>query len=383
MGVQEIYAIALFPIMAIYGFIIIAFTLGLLKIHRGVPSCVPQTTRIVSIIIPVRNEEKNIHRILGEMRRQDFPKTFMEVIVTDDFSEDSSMAIVGSFANQYPQFPLMVVRSPSGEITAPGKKRAIERAVARAKGEILLLTDADTTRGPGWVSSMVSRFGTAEIQMALGPVFFCMEENLLQKIQSLEFLGIMGVTAGSAALGYPVMCNGANLAYRRDAFLQTGGFSGNHRYASGDDQFMMSAIRKHFGPRSLVFNFNSVATVGTGAESTLQGFLNQRFRWVSKSRGYSDPFVILVGLVTWLTAMMLLGGLAAGIFFPKILFPAMLLWSLKIALEFPMVWMMSRFFGKEKLLKYYLPAQVFQLVYVPLAGLFGLFLPYRWKGRRG
>jgi len=61
--------------------------------------------------------------------------------------------------------------------------------------------------------------------------------NLLQKLQSLEFLGIMGTTAGSAAMGIPVMCNGANLGYRRAAFIAGGGYSGNLQFGSGDDQF--------------------------------------------------------------------------------------------------------------------------------------------------
>jgi hypothetical protein len=52
-------------------------------------------------------------------------------------------------------------------------------------------------------------------------------------------------------------------------------------------------------------------------------------------------------------------------------------------LEFPMVGIMARFFGKRKLIGYYFIAQVFQLVYVPVAGMLGLVLPYRWKGRRG
>jgi poly-beta-1,6-N-acetyl-D-glucosamine synthase len=214
-------------------------------------------------------------------------------------------------------------------------------------------------------------------------VFFCKEQNLLQKIQSLEFLGIMGTTAGGAALGYPVMCNGANLAYRRHAFFQTGGFSENVRYASGDDQFMMNAIRNRFGKTSLVFNPDPLSSVSTEPEKNLKGFLNQRIRWVSKSRGYRDPIIIFVGLVAYLTPFLLLAGFSLGHAFPSLLRLSLLLWLTKILLEYPMVWIMIRFFGKQKLTGYYFIAQVFQLAYVPLAGLLGLFVPYRWKGRTG
>jgi cellulose synthase/poly-beta-1,6-N-acetylglucosamine synthase-like glycosyltransferase len=176
----------------------------------------------------------------------------MEVIVTDDYSEDATLALSGKYAQEYPGFPLKLVLPKDADPGAPGKKKAIERAVLMAKGEILLFTDADTIRGSGWIASMVSCFRSPEIQMVMGPVYFNQRKNLLQKMQSLEFMGLMGTTAGSAALGYPVMCNGANLAYKSAAFIQAGGFSGNQGFASGDDQFMMSAIRNTYGKESLV-----------------------------------------------------------------------------------------------------------------------------------
>ena len=383
MTFQEAIYMLLFFILAIYGFIIGAFTFGLIKIMRRRCVPAPQPTRLVSVIIPVRNEEDNIIRLLEGMLSQDFPAASLEVIVADDYSEDATMFLAGSFADRHPGFPLKLLYSLPEEPTAAGKKRAIERAVAMAKGEILLLTDADTGRGPGWISSMVSCFSLPGIQMVLGPVYFIMETNLLQKIQSLEFMGLMGSTAGSAALGYPVMCNGANLAYTRDAFFQTGGFSGNITYNSGDDQFMMSAVRKHFGKGSVFFNPDPLSRVSTRPEPSLAGFLNQRIRWVSKSRGYRDRAVISVGAVTWSTHFLLLAGMLSGFFFPGFFFFSLFLWLVKIVVEFPMVWLMIRYFGKKELTGYYFIAQVFQLLYVPLAGILGLFLPYRWKGRGG
>jgi cellulose synthase/poly-beta-1,6-N-acetylglucosamine synthase-like glycosyltransferase len=193
----------------------------------------------------------------------------------------------------------------------------------------------------------------------------------------------MGTTAGSAALGYPVMCNGANLAYRRTAFFQTGGFRDNIRHASGDDQFMMSAIRKQFGKRSLVFNADPLSRVSTEPEATAGGFLNQRLRWVSKSIGYRDPVVIFAGIVTWLTHLLLLTGIFLGFSFPYLFRLSLFIWFAKILVEYPMVWIMTRFFNKQKLRGYYFIAQAFQLFYVPLAVLLGLLVPYRWKGRTG
>ncbi|MDP1620893.1 MAG: glycosyltransferase [Bacteroidales bacterium] len=383
MGIQEIYALLLLVMISIFGFIISAYTIGLIRTRKHKRLQINHPEGVTTVIIPVRNESGNIIRILEEMHGQDFPVSQLEIIVTDDHSGDDTMSQVTLFAIKHPGFPLHIVHAVQSGINTAGKKRAIERAVAVAKGDILLFTDADTIRGPGWISSMVYCFGTPGVEMVLGPVYFFREKNLLQRIQSLEFLGLMGATAGSAALGYPVMCNGANLAYRRDAFLQSGGFRGNLKYSSGDDQFMMSAVRKHYGKGSLVFNTDPLSMVGTEPEATFAGFFNQRLRWVSKSRGYRDPVVILVGGVTYLTHLFLLAGMCLGFFFPKLLIISFLLWLSKIVLEYPMVWIMIRFFGKKDLTSYYFIAQIFQLLYVPIVGVLGLLVPFRWKGRRG
>ena len=397
MGLEGIYCLMLVIVLVTYGSIIVAFTFGLIKQfgqknnplfslfrHFAIspsPPVMQSPCHPVTIILPVRNESGNITRILSELRNQDYPLNLMEIIVTDDFSDDDTMDLAGRFAKQFPEVPLVLLYPEKGNPEETGKKRAITRAVNLAKGDLLLCTDADTMHGPGWISSMVAGFVSEKIQMVLGPVTFTNERNLLQKIQSLEFMGLMGSTAGSAGLGYPVMCNGANLGYRRKAFVETGGFTGNLKYRSGDDQFLMSSIRRHYGSKAIVFNSNSRAVLSTEPESSLSGFLNQRIRWVSKSRGYRDPVVIAVGIVTWLVNFLLLTGIIVGFFFPAILLTSLVLWLIKILLEYPLVRIMIRFFGKKELYGYYFIAQVFQLVYVVLTGILGLFLPYRWKGR--
>ena len=374
--------------VAAYGFMIAVFTSGLASLagkkrRHERPEATAGGATSVSVIIPARNEAHNIPRLLEDIGRQDFPLHRLEVIVSDDQSEDGTPETARRFGEMHPGFPLQVVTAGLKGADGRGKKRAIERAVAASTGGILLFTDADTFRGDRWISSMVEGFEKKGVVMVLGPVSFTREKNLIQKIQSLEFMGLMGVTAGSAAGGYPVMCNGANLAYRREAFGRTRGFESNIQFPSGDDQFMLSRIRRIYGKGSIVFNPDPAATVGTVPEKTLAGFVNQRMRWVSKSRGYRDPVVIVAGAVTYLAHFLLLAGLLWGFFSPAILAYTVPLWLLKILLDYPAVAIMMRFLGKRKLSRYYFIAQVFQLVYVPVVGVLGLFLPYKWKGRKG
>ena len=367
MGFEPAIDILLLLFSVSYFCVICWFTYGLIKPGTGngktdKGGVTPSFPQPVSVIIPVRNEAGHIERILEEMRRQDFPVNLLEIIVTDDFSEDDTVKLVMGFTSRHPRFPLVLVLPDQAAGGISGKKQAVERAVQMAKGEIILCP---------------------ETQMVLGPVALSHEKNLLQRIQSLEFLGIMGTTAGSASLGCPVMCNGASLAYRRSAFAETGGYSGNIRFRSGDDQFLMNSVIRKYGRRTIHFNRDPGAIVRTEPEATLTGFLNQRIRWVSKSRGYRDPVVIGVGVVTWGVHCLLLLGILLGMVFSRILGFSLLLWAVKMVADLPMVWLMGRFFGEKRLLLYYFPAQVFQLFYVATVGFAGLLLPYRWKGRKG
>ncbi|MCK9203772.1 MAG: glycosyltransferase [Saccharofermentanaceae bacterium] len=382
-----IFTILILLLVASYGFLILRFTYGLFKQENTHSENIqkqsrpPLTKVMVSVIIPVRNEIHNINRILNEIRLQDYPADLLEAIVTDDFSEDHTCAFVEKFIRLSPGFPVKLIVAGPVEKEKTGKKRAIERAIQVTSGDLILCTDADTRREPHWISSMVEGFEKSKAKMILGPVMFENERNLLQKIQSVEFIGLMGVTAGSALIGRPVMCNGANLAYTREAFREVGGFIGNEQFTSGDDQFLMSGILRKYGNKAICFQYDRSALVCTEPERTLSGFLHQRIRWVSKGRGYRDPFVITVAGITYFTQLFLLAGMLSGFWLPHLFLITLSLWIVKLLLDYPLVYLMARFLDKKGLLGYYFIAQAFQLFYMVGVGLAGFIFPFNWKGR--
>lgn len=388
-----------FSTLLLYGLTIVYFTFGLVRLKIRSSYNLTHPTKearfnaeghlilqspysAVSVIVPTRNEEKNILRVLLELIAQDYPGEFLQVIVTDDFSEDNTVVLVSKFSIANPEFPLIIIDAFKSPEFGTGKKKAIERAIDHANGDIILCTDADTWRSKRWVTTMAECFHDTKIRMSLGPVFFNSGTNILQKIQEMEFLGIIGLTAGSAATGFPVMCNGANLAYLRKDFHDVGGFSGNLNFQSGDDQFLLGSFVQQYGRGSVSFILDRGAIVTTDAESTWKGFLSQRVRWISKSSGYRDPIVIAVGLITWTTIIFLVSGIFIGIVVNLILVQALLGWIIKIALDFPLVWIMNKFSGKHVNIRYFILTQIFQLLYVPVISILGMIVPYQWKGRK-
>ncbi len=367
---------ALIFLTGAYALMILWFTVPLIRKRRN-PSADHELPP-VTIIIAARNEEPLLPACLDSILLQDYPAERYQVLVSDDHSTDRTAETVREYQRQFPAAGLILISA--GPKEPAGKKAAIERALAMAAGEVILTTDADTSRGTGWLRAMTAGFPAGMPAMVLGPVLLT-GSCFFQRLQRLEFLGIMGLTAGSAVSGTPLMCNGANLLYSKSGFFETGGFGGNRKFSSGDDQFLLAGFRKRYGRNAVTFAFRDEAVVSTPAENTFAGFLNQRFRWVSKSRGYRDPVVILVGAITWIFQAALLVALVAGMFGHPIGKIALLCVGIKLVADLPLVAGMAIFFRTVADLWLYLPAQLFQVVYVPLTGLLGLILPYRWKGR--
>jgi glycosyltransferase involved in cell wall biosynthesis len=94
---------------------------------------------MVSVLIPARNEETNIARILKGVQEQSYSN--IEVIVYDDVSIDNTAAIVNSFAEKYENIKLLKGEVlPSGWL---GKNHACYQLALKAKGDYLLFLDAD------------------------------------------------------------------------------------------------------------------------------------------------------------------------------------------------------------------------------------------------
>ena len=371
---------ALILLSTFYFVIILLIDIGLFRFKPIIKSENIPTT-IVSIIIAVRNEESTIENCLNDINSQKYPFDLFEVVVVDDHSDDRTKQLVSTFAENHPSLDLKLITSGDSDNDQAYKKRAIRSGIASSKGELILTTDADTRLNPRWISSFVSYYEKHHPEMIIGPVMFHEENTLFEHIQGLEFMGLMAATAGSCKMKFPLMCNGANLAFTRKAYLETLGMDDDLRHPSGDDLFLMIKIGKQFRSKTIQYLFAKEAVVYTKAKRSLHDFFSQRLRWVSKSKGYSDKRIICVSVITWLFNFILFMTLIAGIFNLHLLIYSLILLAIKMIFEFPAVYRMKFLFGNRMWILFPL-TQLLNLVYVSLIGIMGNVLPYKWKGRK-
>lgn len=107
---------------------------------------------LVSILIPARNEERNIRRCVQAALEQDYPR--LEVIVLEDRSSDGTAAILRELQSQDARLKALSGQElPSGWA---GKPHALQQAAQQAQGEWLLFVDADTFLRPQAVSAALT-----------------------------------------------------------------------------------------------------------------------------------------------------------------------------------------------------------------------------------
>ena len=341
----------------------------------------------ISIIIPARNEEENIKACLESISNQSYPKYLFEVIVVDDFSTDKTAAIVRSFGGKNVMLISLKDFTKEGEINSY-KKKAIEIAVAKATGELIVTTDADCIAPKLWLQTIATFYKKHHPAFIAAPVAYSPSPagekigiRLLKIFQSLDFMTLQGITGASVYKKFHSMCNGANLAYQKKIFLEVGGFAGIDTIASGDDMLLMHKIFERY-PDKVLFLKSADAIVQTKPAGSLKKFLHQRIRWASKADKYTDKKITAVLLLVYIFNLWLL---FLGIL--SVFYHFMFIWFIvtliaKTIVELFFLYPVASFFKKEKLLWWFPPAQPFHILYTIIAGWLGKFGSYKWKERR-
>jgi chlorobactene glucosyltransferase len=187
-----------------------------------------ENTPLVSIIVPARNEERNIRRCVTSLLEQDYPN--FEVIVVDDGSTDATPRILEEIARDHPRAKCLFVLRLRDSLPPgwAGKPHAIYSGTKEARGEWLLLTDADTWHAPNALNYAVHKAIDEQVDLlSLGsrqelPGFW---ERV---VMPMAYLGIM--------MQYPprqvndpsspvALANGQFILIRRTVYDALGGYA--------------------------------------------------------------------------------------------------------------------------------------------------------------
>lgn len=325
------------------------------------------------VIVPFRNEARHLERLLLALTGQRNLPGITVVLVNDHSSDDYRASVTPLLGEN-----VRLLDLPDGQF---GKKAAIEYAVRHTSAEIIVTTDADCLMGPLWLSSMMRLFSLPQVQLVAGPVRMNDDQSFFGGMQAIEFASLVGTTASFMERKRPVMCNGANLAYRRSAFELVGGFEGNSHVLSGDDEFLMRKVQSRW-PGSVVFAKSTAAIVATNTQPSLESFLRQRLRWAGKwslNSSWLAKATAVSMLLFHLAVLLLISSMLVG---ATPFQTGLALLAAKGFTEFLFIFPVATFLQIRWRWLPFLGLQWLHPAYVVAVGLWSQIADIQWKGRR-
>ncbi len=364
--------LALIVITLLYLFIIGRFVFGFDKvIGFKYENAVPKST--FSIVVPFRNEAENLPNLLRSLSALNYPPELLEFILIDDDSTDESVNVIN-------EFDIEVMLFKNKRLSVSPKKDAITTAIDHSNHDWVVTTDADCVFNQDWLITLDAFIQQKQPKMIVGPVTYSNNDTFLKRFQLLDFLSLIGGTIGGFGVRKPFLCNGANLAYSKQLFIDLNGFKGNDDIASGDDIFLMEKVLRKY-PDDVIYIKHQSAIVLTKPEPKLSGLIAQRRRWAAKTSSYSNSFGKIVGAIVLLMNFSLLAGLFLSIFGVYSINTIGYVFLIKFCVDLWLILKTTQFMNQTKYLKsYFLSSLLYPFFNVYIA-ISAWYSGYIWKGR--
>ncbi|MCL4343451.1 MAG: glycosyltransferase family 2 protein [Nitrososphaerota archaeon] len=228
-----------------------------------------------SVIIPAKNEEKTLGRLLERLTRVNYPKDKLEIIVVEDGSTDSTPEIAGWYSREFSNVKYYHLEKNRG-----GKAAALNYGVNASHGSIIAFFDADALPELDYFRKAVKGYLEGkEVQNGFYR-FINTRESWLPTISSLEAEVAKYIARGSERLGLPVPIFGYNLIISRRALDEVGSFK---KSLTEDIDLWVRLVKAKIKPHY----FDGEVLIES--PSSVKDFVNQRIRWY---RGFLDTITL-------------------------------------------------------------------------------------------
>ncbi len=363
-------------IVTLYSFLIIAFIIGFDRVKNfNATTKTPKTS--FSMVIPFRDEVQALPILIKSLNQINYPSDKFELIFVDDDSKDDSINVIQrGFDCAQPDIQILKNKRKSDS----PKKDAVETAITQANFDWIITTDADCKIPQDWLQTFDASIQQYQPKLIAAPVTYHSTNSLLEQFQLLDVLSLQGSTIGGFGIGNPFMCNGANLCYEKQAFLDVNGFQGNEHIASGDDIFLLEKMVAEY-PDKVHFLKSDKAIITTNPEATLKKLVSQRLRWAAKATSYKNNFSKLVSLSVFcmniLLIILFLGSLIG--YYSWLFF--IISFLIKFCLDFVLLFKTATLFKQQSVLKHYFWSSLVYPLFIVFIALNSFTSSYSWKGR--
>jgi len=260
----------------------------------------------ISVLVPVFNEEKTIENTINAIFEVDY--SIEELIVLNDGSTDNTRKIVEKLKKKYPKLKLINKKNS-------GKADSLNKGIELAKGELVVVVDADSYPAKDSFGRLVGYFDDEKTGAATC-VFVPRNKNkFLEKLQDTEYRVIAFTRKLLGYVGAIWVTPGPLAMYRKDVLKKIGGFDKNNLT---EDIEITWNLAKHGYERRMCLSTHATTSVPVN----LKAWYKQRRRWnigglqcISKYKGeFFEKGMLGMFILPFFTIQLFLGLIGLSIF---------------------------------------------------------------------
>ncbi len=242
------------------------------------------------VLIPFRDEKKRIGQLIESINAS--LKHPREYVFIDDHSEDGSAEYIH---NSIAVKNYRIVSLPP---SLEGKKHAIRFGIQQTESTFILGLDADVWFNQDYFCHISALpFSDASILPAI-----LLPKSWWQRFFELDLVLVNAINCGMTGLHRPLIASGANLLYRREAFLAYDRFDSHLHMPSGDDIYLLRDFRNAGASIQLVSHPG--LAVYSETPQSMNEFLHQRLRWIAKTGDVGDHLSTVLSVVQFVLTLL-------------------------------------------------------------------------------
>ncbi|HEX3022794.1 MAG TPA: glycosyltransferase [Lachnospiraceae bacterium] len=270
----------------------------------------------ISVLIPMHNEEQVLHFVLDSLVKCEYEKSLMEIIPINDNSTDRTKELLDEYHERYD-----FIRPIHRNCENRGKPAGLNDAMKVAKGDIIIVFDADYRPAKDMLRQLAMAFQDPEVGAVMGRVIpFNANKNLLTRLLNIERSG--GYQADQQArynMQLIPQYGGTVGGFRKEIILETGGF--NTAVLAEDTELTFRLFTRGWkvvyansaecyeeAPETWKVRAKQIRRWSSGHNNVMFRYLiptirSKHLTWIQKIDGvmllliYAMPFILLLGLI--------------------------------------------------------------------------------------
>jgi poly-beta-1,6-N-acetyl-D-glucosamine synthase len=234
----------------------------------------------VTVVIPAHNEANTVLRAIESVVFNDYPQHKLEVVVVDDGSTDSTVALIEKFKSEHPEFPINLISQANA-----GKAQALNHGMRASQfGELVMCLDADSALSKNAIKKAVFHFCDPNVAALSANVRITRRSGWLNLIQYYEYILCYQMKRAESLFNFEYIVGGIGSMFRREVLEKVGYYDTDT--VTEDIDLTMKILK--LGNKKHKVEYGSDVVVYTESVLDLAGLVRQRYRW---KWGRSQTFV--------------------------------------------------------------------------------------------